>query len=108
MNRNNKRPISAAKEELATAIALKIIKWQADLATVLNTWINHFSKRQQRWLLAAFCALFGAGLVLCLVTPYGKTMMLISDSNNKPLHIGLPSERPKPARSKRTDSLTIK
>jgi hypothetical protein len=100
MTRNNQHRSSAAKEELARAIALKIIKWQSGLATFLNAWINHFSKKQQRWLLAAFCTLFAAGLVLCLLEPYGKTVMTNPDSNYMPIHIGLPSELPKPARSK--------
>jgi len=108
MTRNDQRCTRRAKEELAKAIAFRIIKWQLGFATFLNTWINRFSKRQQGWALAAFCTLFAVCLVLRLLEPYGKTVMAIPDSNYRPVHIGLPSERPKPARSKRTDSLTIK
>lgn len=97
-----------AKDELAKAIALKIINWQSRLARLLNNWANRFSKRQQQRLLAVFCFLSGAGLILCLLVPYGKIAMNNSGKNYQPTHIGLPSERPRPAQLKSTDTLTLK
>jgi hypothetical protein len=100
----NKQPHSnAATEQLAKVIAIKIIKWQSALASRLNARINRLSGSCQKCLLFAFCAVSTAGLVFCLIAPYGKTAANIAGGTYQPTHIGLPSGRPQP-----TDSLTIK
>ncbi|AMR29964.1 hypothetical protein A0256_00295 [Mucilaginibacter sp. PAMC 26640] len=72
----------------------------------MNKWINHLSKKQQQWLLAVFCILTVAGLIVCLIAPYGKLAMSDPGRNYPPTHIGSPSEKPKPLQQ--TDSITLK
>jgi hypothetical protein len=103
MIRNKQQQSNAATEQLAKVIAIKIIKWQSSLASKLNARINRLSRSCQKWLLFAFCAVSTAGLVFCLIAPYGKIATNIAGSSYQPTHIGLPSGRPQP-----TDSLTIK
>jgi hypothetical protein len=100
----NKQPQSkAAIEQLAKVIAFKIIKWQVAIASGLNAWINRLSTARQKWLLFTFCAVSTAGLIFCLLAPYGKNAANLAGSNYQPTHIGRPSGQPQP-----TNSLTIK
>jgi hypothetical protein len=99
MIRNEQPQSNAATEQLARAIAIKIIKWQSSIANWLNARINRFSGACQKWLLFAFCALSTAGLVFCLIAPYGKTATNIAVSSYQPTHIGLPSGHPQPTHS---------
>ncbi|MFA6245349.1 MAG: hypothetical protein WC615_00320 [Mucilaginibacter sp.] len=103
MIRNKQPQSNTATEQLAKAIAFNIIKWQSALASRLNARINRLSGARQKWLLFAFCAVSTAGLILCLIIPYGKNAINIVGNSYQPTHIGLPSGQPQP-----TDSLTIK
>ena len=108
MIRKQQQETSPIGEKTAIAIALNILKWKTGLATGMNKWINHFSRQQQRWLLAAFCGVFSLGLILCLVMPYGQLAMIRPGNNYQPIHIGEPSQYPKTSPLKSNDSLTIK
>jgi hypothetical protein len=103
MIRNKQQQPNAATEQLAKAIALKIIKWQSSLARRLNARINRLSIAYQKWLLLAFCAVSSVSLVICLIAPYGKIASSDAGSSFQAIHIGLPSGQPEP-----TDSITNK
>lgn len=91
------------QDDLAKAIAIKIIEWQGALAAVLNKQANLLSKSNQKWALLFMCLLATSGLILCLVVPYGRIAVSKPGSIYQSSHIGLPSGLPK-----LTDSLTIK
>lgn len=96
------------QDELAKAIATKIIRWQGTLAAVLNMRANRLSKSTQKWALLFLCFLATSGLILCLVVPYGRIAVSKPGSIYQSSHIGLPSGQPEPNPPKLTDSLTIK
>jgi hypothetical protein len=82
MFRNKQQQPDPAKDAIAEVLASKIIRWQSGLATVLNKWFDHYSKKQQQWLLVIFCTLTVAGLIVCLIAPYGKMAMKRIPANN--------------------------
>jgi len=91
------------QDELAKAIAVKIIGWQGALAAVLNKQANRLSKSTQKWALLFLCLLATSGLILCLIMPYGRLAMSQPGSSYQSSPIGRPSGLPK-----LTDSLILK
>ena len=106
MTRNKQQQINAATEQLAGRIAGRIIKWQSSLAKALNERVNHLSKAHQKWLLAAFCVAAAGGLILCLISPYGKIAAINPAGSYQPAHIGTASDSPVPL--KQTDTINTK
>ncbi|OOQ61949.1 hypothetical protein [Mucilaginibacter pedocola] len=98
-----------ASDRAAMAIAHGILCLQKRLATAVNLWFNGFSHRQQKCILG----LIGVALATWLLTTINGPFNAFSKQSKVPysaVHIGQPSDLPKPKHGQKqfTDSLTIK
>jgi hypothetical protein len=99
---------NTGKDQLAEMLAAKIIRFQKHAARRLTVWFNSYPKRTQVCILAGFCVLMTATLVVSLLLPVDRLALTKIPGSPAPGHIGLPSERPVPRERYSPDSLTTK